>query len=229
MVRVSAFTEGEQAAVREASVIRAMTEERWRALLGRCCHRIYEAGEAIAPPGGNGGAIIVVAAGAVTESMLSADGRELELQIWPAGSVLLWEEDELWPGVSVFTAGEDGTVVYAFVADDVIDGLQSNSQAGVELVALLRRGHTRLRRALAEQTFLSIRARLALLLLDGRPRSGSQVLYTRDELARVLGTTREPATRALAELRDERLVSYPPRAAEITILDPDGLRDLASS
>lgn len=220
MVQIAGLRCEEVDVLRTARVIRGFDVSTFGELLRSCRHQEYGAGESVLTLADGVDTLGVVVTGQVSLSLISQEGRELLLEErGPGGIFLLADAPSDSMAALICTATLDGTIVYLFETDRVVALCPANSQSTVDLVRLLREQVTVQQELLGEQTFCSIRQNLALKLARSASRSDVPLSYTREEVAHLVGTTREPATRALGELRDEGLIMYEPRGQEIVVLD----------
>jgi CRP-like cAMP-binding protein len=84
-----------------------------------------------------------------------------------------------------------------------------------------------LERRLGDTILKSVPARIASALAAMASGGKSDVRLTHEQLADLVGTTRETTTKVLGDLRDRGLVRL--RRGRITVVDATGLRTLAES
>lgn len=206
--------------LRAAMVFRGFDQGTLQEILAGCDHRFYAAGQDVLTLGDDSDTTCVVVAGRVLLSLLSEGGQQLLLDERGSGTVFLLNGASSEPAAALIcTAAPGGATVYRFQTERLLGLCPSNGQSAVDLVRLLQRQVTEQQVLLAEQTFCSLQQKLARKLLRLARRHGGCIRYTREDLARMVGTTREPATRALSELRDEGLIAYTPRGRDIAIVD----------
>jgi CRP-like cAMP-binding protein len=197
--------------------------------------RHYRAGESIFVTGELGGFVVLITEGQVKVSAPSEAGTETVLSLRGPGDLvgeLAAIEDEPTPRVATVVALD------AVVCRVVRAGEFRSLLAGRPAVALhlLRIIAARLRssdRRLVEFGAYDATRRVARLLVDmvatdGRPAGADIVLHrglTQDDLAGMVGASRESVARALATLRTLGLVSTGRR--QVVVLDLDGLRGFA--
>lgn len=99
-------------------------------------------------------------------------------------------------------------------------------EMAVQVVDLLAVRKTHLLDLIEELAFSSLRTRVVHVLVQCVHDTGSQVVaVTHEELAALVGTSREEVTRTLSALREQGLIQYPPHSRQIEIPDPDRLLD----
>ena len=161
----------------------------------------------------------------------------------PAGTVQILET--LGPGESCtcnpgafnWTCGLTGQAltrctVWFLAKEDYVRLVHANPRLSHLLNRLLAERLQRANSLISELSSEDSRKRLARLLLDLLAKSGSKasekavlpVPLTREELAQMIGTTRETVVRQLYELRRQKLIDIQSR--KIVILDRQGLKKL---
>jgi CRP/FNR family transcriptional regulator, cyclic AMP receptor protein len=168
----------------------------------------------------------------VSVCRIAPDGRETILSILKEGDFFgemsMFDSSLRSASIKTLTEVEVG----AIRQDDFLEMLDRNPRVGRLLVIALS---DRLRAAnalIAATTSQDIRARLASLLLNLAEQFGESVdngtritlRLTNQEMANMIGTTRETVNRTLNRFWDDRLVDM--RTAHVVIVEPDRLRAL---
>lgn len=168
--------------------------------------------------------VVIVLSGLIRVFIRSPDGRQVTVTYAQRGDVARLADAIEGPGP---TPRSLQTMTGASVAAVRVDALRSllDSDARVARVCTAELA-AQLHRALddiAQQSFLSVRERVARHLLDIASADGGNLRLRigQQDLADAVGSVREVVTRTLHRLRQERLIST--SRDEIVILDPIGL------
>ncbi|MEJ2578450.1 MAG: Crp/Fnr family transcriptional regulator [Kineosporiaceae bacterium] len=219
--------------VRQAPLFAALDDEAAEALLNSMVRVQLTRTEVLFHEGDPGDRLYVITEGKVKLGRTSGDGRENLLAILGPG--------EMFGELSLFDPGPRNATATA-VSDAVVVGLGSDDLgtwlAGRPDVArqLLRALARRLRRtneALADLVFSDVPGRVAKALLDlserfGRPtEDGLRVAHdlTQEELAQLVGASRETVNKALADFASRNWLRLEARA--VVLPDIDRLRKRA--
>ncbi|HVA37043.1 MAG TPA: Crp/Fnr family transcriptional regulator [Candidatus Dormibacteraeota bacterium] len=181
--------------------------------------------------GDPGDSFYVLLKGSVAVSRMTGEGKETILSILKEGDffgeMALFNSSLRSASVKTLTDVEVGLITRA----DFLDLLGKNPSIGRSLVIALAE---RLREAnqLIASAYQDIRSRLATLLLKLSEKFGEQVpeglritqRLTNQEMASMVGTTRETVNRTLNKFWDEGLIDM--RTAHIVIKDVEGLGKL---
>ena len=216
--------------VRQAPLFAALSDEDAQALLQRMSRARIERGDVLFEEGEPGDRLYVITSGKVKLGRRSPDGRENLLAVLGPG--------EMFGELSLFDPGPR-TATATAVAETQLIGL-GNEQlsqllgahpriAGTLLAALARR----LRRTnenLADLVFTDVPGRVAKALLElsqrfGRPvEDGVMVAHdlTQEELAQLVGASRETVNKALADFAGRGWLKLEARA--VTLLDVERLQ-----
>lgn len=211
--------------LRGVAVLRLLTEPELAALASRCRTIATAMGQPLFVPG-DSPAVYTLIRGRVTILRRPAPGVELELFIRTRGQ--LFGEASLFLGRQVDEARAETSALAIRIAAKALRPVLVNSSTAAQALGLLLAERLEIAEArLSEGAIHSVPKRLLLLLerlaraaaiQDGRGLLLPDYL-THDELAHLLGTTRESVSRALGQLRREgdgrggRAASYPPAAA----------------
>lgn len=190
-------------------------------VLASSVSRSCRQGQMIRPLRIRGGTIGAVRRGNVRLSIATAGGRELGLFYRPAGDLFSLSPLDS-PGATYVeaVAAAASTELSLFPAGPLLQRAASQPQAAYELVALLWHRLEAEERVLAEIFGLSVRARLAGVLVElanGAP--GHVVRVTHSDLAIMVGTTREEVTKILRDFRAGGWIAHSPHTHKIFVSD----------
>ncbi|HEX6510294.1 MAG TPA: Crp/Fnr family transcriptional regulator [Chloroflexota bacterium] len=156
---------------------------------------------------------------------LSSDGHEVTLALLVPGDILgLVYLESLSNPMSCVEATADETVMYCMPRPFFWRFIELHPGAVLGALNLLshRLGHAYDR--IEDLALCDTRTRLARVLARLAVEDESHVVSTtHDELARMIGTTRERVTKVLCYLRRSRVVAYQPHRRGIAVLDIDRL------
>lgn len=196
----------------------------------RALARTFRRGEVVYSPHQPGESVMVLASGRVKIHDLTLEGRETILAFIEEGE--LFGELALFDGDARHEYAEavEQSQVLVLPREDLTALLESRADLALSVTKLIglrrRRIETRLRNLL----FLSSRARMVHILLElseaHGDRAGSRVELrfplSHQDVANLIGVTRETATLALGQLQADRLVAVSRK--RIVILDLPRLR-----
>ncbi|NLJ54614.1 MAG: Crp/Fnr family transcriptional regulator [Intrasporangiaceae bacterium] len=216
--------------VRRSPLFAALDDDAARTLLGAMVKSRMERGDVLFNEGDQGDKLYVIVEGKIKLGRTSSDGRENLLAILGPG--------EMFGELSLFDPGPR-TATATAIAETQILGL-SNEQlqqfitsrpyvAGTLLAALARRLR-RTNESLADLVFTDVPGRVAKALLDlsrrfGRPvEQGIMVAHdlTQEELAQLVGASRETVNKALADFASRGWLKLEARA--VLLQDVDRLK-----
>jgi CRP/FNR family cyclic AMP-dependent transcriptional regulator len=215
--------------VLSAPLFANMDSEQTRALQASMTRIEMGRGEVLFHEGEPGDRLYVIAQGKIKLGRRSSDGRENLLAVLGPG--------EMFGELSLFDPGPR-TATASVVADarllalghqDLIDWLQSSPTVAKHLLEALARRLRRTNEALADLVFSDVPGRVAKALLDLSTRFGEQVDdglrvahdLTQEELAQLVGASRETVNKALADFAARGWVRREGRA--VVLLDIDRL------
>jgi CRP/FNR family transcriptional regulator len=211
--------------LRQLPMFRTLSDDELSALATRAQHRAARRGELLVTEDGHG--IFVLEQGAAYIYRISTEGREIIVFTLQAGDA--FHLALITPNVRlrcVLRAAVDDTVGYGISLNVLQQLMRSRPEMaidGLNLIAL------RLASALdlvEDLVFNSLKVRLAHLLsrLAGTNQQ-HLVTETHEQLAAMIGASREEVTRALNDFRREELVDYPPHQHGIVVSNPARLTD----
>ena len=206
----------------------ALGEPELTELVRECLTRDLPAGTQVISPTDRAKAFYVILAGRVKVYKLSARGEEQILHLYGAGRT--FGEAAMWAGVRYPADAEvlvDSTLM--FVSRSVLKRLIGrNAELSLAMLAGMSAKLWEFNTLIEQLSLKEVPARLAktLLELPARPGTNTVILkQTKRHLAAQIGTVAETLSRALRKLRTAGLIEV--NGSEITILDLDGLAELA--
>jgi len=216
--------------VRKAPLFAALDDDAAAALIRTMTQARYERGEVLFNEGDEGDRLYVIGEGKIKLGRTSDDGRENLFGILGPG--------EMFGELSVFDPGPRTTKATA-VAESQLVGLghdelhtflHERPSVATTLLRALAQRVRRTNEALADLVFTDVPGRVAKALLDlglrfGRPiEEGTLVAHdlTQEELAQLVGASRETVNKALADFVARGWIRLEARA--VVLLDADRLR-----
>ena len=218
------------AAMKSSALFAALDEEAVRAFRDACLTRRFPAGAILFTPNESAERFYVVLEGSVKIFKLSVRGDEQILHVYGPGET--FGEAAMWAGAR-YPAHADVLVdstLLVVTRSQLKDLIARNAEFAMDMLAGMS-AKLREFNALIEQLSLKeVPARLADILLELPARGGTNTVVlkqTKRQLAAQIGTIAETLSRALSKLKAMGLIEV--NGPEITILDPEGLADLAES
>jgi CRP/FNR family cyclic AMP-dependent transcriptional regulator len=196
--------------------------------------RAVEAGNLIYSPEEHGEVLFLLKKGRVRLFRLSPDGKALTTAIVEPGSVF-GEMALLGQGMQdSFAEALENCVLYTLNRRDVQEVLLADPRVARRLLELVSRRLAETERKLEDFAFKNVPQRLASLLLQlahvpAEQKEGMTTLparYTHQQLAEMIGTYRETATKVLNDFRQQELIRID--RGRIQLLDLNALRSMAS-
>ena len=186
-------------------------------------------GQTLFKEGDAGDRLFVVVEGKLKLGTSSGDGRENLLSILGPGD--MFGELSLFdpgPRTATATAVTDARVL-ALANDQVIGWVTAHPQVSLQLFKRLARRLRRTNEVLADLVFADVPGRVAKAIMDLGERFGTKKddgLYvnhelTQEELAQLVGASRETVNKALADFAGRGWVRLEPRA--VVVLDHERL------
>ncbi len=216
--------------VRQAPLFAALDDEAAGALKTTMTRREVARGEVLFTEGDPGDRLYIIAEGKIKLGRASGDGRENLLAILGPGE--MFGELSLFdpgPRNATATAVAD-TVLLGVGSDDLATWLNGRPDVARQLLRALARRLRRTNEALADLVFSDVPGRVAKALLDLSERFGTptdeglRVTHdlTQEELAQLVGASRETVNKALADFAARSWLRLDQRA--VLLLDIDRLR-----
>jgi CRP-like cAMP-binding protein len=182
-------------------------------------------GDTLFQVGDRGDRLFVVTTGKIKLGRTSSDGRENLLAVLGPGE-MLGELSLFDPGPRVSTAtAVTKAAVIGVGHDDLEPWLRGRPEVAAHLLAALARRLRRTNEAMADLVFSDVPGRVAKALLDLARRFGVQAEdglhvthdLTQEELAQLVGASRETVNKALADFASRGFLRLEARA--VVILD----------
>jgi CRP/FNR family transcriptional regulator, cyclic AMP receptor protein len=216
--------------VRRAPLFTALDDEAARALLSSMTRVELRRGDALFTEGDDGDRLYVITSGKIKLGRSSADGRENLIAVLGPGE--MFGELSLFdpgPRTATATAVSDALLV-GLGHDDLQQWLSGRPDVAQQLLGALARRLRRTNEALADLVFSDVPGRVAKALLDLAARFGRQVdsgvlvahELTQEELAQLVGASRETVNKALADFASRGWLRLEARA--VVLLDVERLR-----
>lgn len=216
--------------MRRAPLFAGLDQEQAESLIAQMTPTHMERGDVLFHEGEQGDRLYVIGEGKVKLGRTSADGRENLLAILGPGE-MFGELSLFDPGprtASAIAVAE--TQVLALSTDQLREYLTNRPKVALTLLAALARRLRRTNESLADLVFTDVPGRVAKALLDlaqrfGRPvEDGIMVSHdlTQEELAQLVGASRETVNKALADFATRGWLRLEARA--VLLQDIDRLR-----
>jgi CRP/FNR family cyclic AMP-dependent transcriptional regulator len=219
--------------VRQAPLFAALNEEAAEALHANMVRSELSRGEVLFHEGDPGDRLYVIVEGKLKLGRTSGDGRENLLAILGPGE-MFGELSLFDPGPRNATAtAVSDAVLIGLGSEDLVSWLTGRPEVSRQLLRALARRLRRTNENLADLVFSDVPGRVAKALLDlserfGRPTDdGLRVAHdlTQEELAQLVGASRETVNKALADFASRGWLRLEARA--VVLLDIDRLRKRA--
>jgi CRP/FNR family cyclic AMP-dependent transcriptional regulator len=220
------------ATIRRVPLFRDFADDEAAAVAATVTDRHYGKHQFVVREGDPGDTFFLLVKGSVSVCRIAPDGRETILSILKEGDFFgemsMFDSSLRSASIKTLTEVEVGAIQHS----DFLDLLDRNPRIGRSLVIALSERLRAANALIAATTSQDIRARLASLLLNLSNQFGEHVdngvritlRLTNQEMANMIGTTRETVNRTLNRFWDDRLVDM--RTAHVVIVDPDRLRAL---
>lgn len=219
--------------LQQVHLFSSVDEREMRALADRTTMREFSRGHVILHPDEQPEMVYVIKEGRVKISRYSPDGREQILALLEPGD-LFGELSLVREREPVHVEAFEDTLICGFYREDFIALIRNRPDLMLHVMKVLAE---RLRRAEEEVTdlvFRDVPGRLAALLLRLAEAYGAEngrglrlaLRLTHQDMASMIGATRETVTNTLSRLRDAGLIAIDHR--QIIIRNPEGLRALSA-
>jgi len=220
------------ASIRRVPLFRDFADDEAAAVAATVTDRHYGKHQFIVREGDPGDTFFILVKGSVSVCRIAPDGRETILSILKEGDFFgemsMFDSSLRSASIKTLTEVEVGAIRQA----DFLILLDRNPRIGRSLVIALSERLRAANALIAATTSQDIRARLASLLLNLGDQFGERVdngtritlRLTNQEMANMIGTTRETVNRTLNRFWDDKLVDM--RTAHVVIVEPDRLRAL---
>ena len=216
--------------VRKAPLFAALDDEAAAALIGSMTSSRLERGDVLFREGDQGNRLYVIGEGKIKLGLTSVDGRENLLAILGPGE-MFGELSLFDPGPRTATATAVAeTQLIELGHEDLKSFLSSRPDVGPAMLAALARRLRRTNENLADLVFTDVPGRVAKALLDLSNRFGRSAEegilvahdLTQEELAQLVGASRETVNKALADFATRGWLRLEARA--VLILDVERLQ-----
>lgn len=213
----------------EVDIFCDLSEQEMQVIADNAPMRTYAAGELLFSPHNPVEVLFILKRGRVRVFRVSEDGRALTTALISPGTIF---GEMVLLGQSMydnFAEALDEAVVCVMSKADVHRFLLSDQRIAGRIAEILGTRLADMERRLTDSVFKSVPQRIAstlCTLAQGSPRSGvlargQQVTLTHEQLAALVGTSRETATKVLGELADHGLLRL--GRGRITVLDVAGI------
>lgn len=196
-------------------------------------HQFYQKGQTIFQQGGRPGGLYCIHHGKVKISRVSGDGKEQIIRLAKEGAVLGYRSLMLGDTYSTAATALTDCTVCLVPRADFLSVLGQNPQFSQSLMRLMARTMGEMEARMLHAAYKPVRERLAeaLLLLHSIFRPAGEdgafsIPVSRDDLAALMGTAKETASRLLSDFRDEGLVLT--QGSRITVLDVEKLTHISA-
>lgn len=216
--------------MRKAPLFAALDDDAAEALLSTMTRTKIARGQELFHEGEQGDSLYVITAGKVKLGRRSADGRENLLAILGEGE-MLGELSLFDPGPRTATASAIAdTELVGLSHPDMTAYLGTRPEIAMTMLSALAARLRRTNEALGDLVFTDVPGRVAKALLDlsrrfGQP-SGDGILVahdlTQEELAQLVGASRETVNKALADFSSRGWIKLEARA--VTLMDSERLQ-----
>ncbi|MGC5582777.1 Crp/Fnr family transcriptional regulator [Ornithinimicrobium sp. W1679] len=216
--------------VMKAPLFSALDDEAARRLADSMTPHQLARGEVVFHEGDPGDSLYVVISGKVKLSRTSGDGRESLLQVLGPGE-MFGELSLFDPGPRLSTAYVVSTADFISLGNDALRlFLADHPEVAMQMLAGLAHRLRRTNEGISDLVFTDVPGRVAKALLDLAERFGRRGEHgllvahelTQEELAQLVGASRETVNKALADFAHRGWISL--GAKSVTLLDVDRLR-----
>ncbi|MEO8517642.1 MAG: Crp/Fnr family transcriptional regulator [Dermatophilaceae bacterium] len=210
--------------VRRAPLFAALDDDAARALMASMTSSHLERGDILFREGDQGDRLYVIGEGKIKLGLTSVDGRENLLAVLGPGE-MFGELSLFDPGARTATATAVAeTQLIALGHDDLDSFLLGRPAVAANLLAALARRLRRTNENLADLVFTDVPGRVAKALLHlsarfGQPADDGILVahdLTQEELAQLVGASRETVNKALADFATRGWIKLEARAVVLT-------------
>jgi len=212
--------------LRTLSLFEGLPDEEMARVAALARERRYRKGTILFNEGDAGESIFFIKEGRVRVTRLSASGQEQVLRVWGPGSAIglvVLADKANYPATAQVT---DDAILYAFRVDDLIALIPESHALAANAFRLVGQ-RLRLARDTAHDLAVhNTHGRLASLLLKTAGEQGSERFtlgLTHQEIAGMIGTSRETVTRVLADFRRTKCIAVD--GEQMVILNEERLRE----
>ena len=217
--------------LRDEPFFQGMSAESLARIESLVYHREYETRQIVFFPDDPCDYVYWVREGRLKITRVSGDGRELAFRHLLAGDILGEECLGGFARRSDYAEAMEPTVLCLMRADDFLRIAREDPEVASAVAERLAKRLKESEQVLAETVFNTVRSRIAsgLLRLYRREydQEGQELRVTHQEIANLVGSTRETTTAVLHSLREEGILEMSNR--RLTVLDPVALEELAQN
>jgi CRP-like cAMP-binding protein len=215
-------------AMRQVPLLSHLDDDEVRALLDACLTEHLPAGSQVFSPNQAADSFYVILAGRAKVYKISPKGDEQILHLYGPGNT--FGEAAMWARIRYPAHAEVlETSTLLVVKRSVLKQLiTANPEIAMAMMAGMSAKLREFNQLIEQLSLKEVPARLANALLEMPAKPGTDIVVlkqTNRELAGQIGTIPETLSRAFKKLSDAGLLEV--NGPEITILDPEGLGDLA--
>ncbi|MDQ1257267.1 MAG: family transcriptional regulator, cyclic receptor protein [Candidatus Hydrogenedentes bacterium] len=215
--------------LREEPFFRTMSESLLTRIENYVFHREYETRQIVYFPDDACDFVYWVREGRVKVTRVSGDGRELTFRHLAAGDILGEECLVERPRRGAYAEAMEPTVLCLMRADDFRRIAREECEVSLKVAQRLCQRTVEIEQVLSETVFKTVRCRVASGLLRAYRRNaktdGPALRLTHQEIASLIGSTRETTTAVLHGFREEGVLSLANR--RLIVLDPVALEHAA--
>ncbi|MDO5060018.1 MAG: Crp/Fnr family transcriptional regulator [Actinomycetaceae bacterium] len=215
--------------ISQVPLFEGLDEEQQASLHAKMGHSTLRRGEVLFEEGDPGTRLYIITEGKIKLGHTSPDGRENLLAVLGPGEII-GELTLFDPGPRSTTATAVSPVSLLYLDhSDLVTTLYNNPSMSKHMLRALARRMRRTNESLADLVFSDVPGRVAKALLDLADRFGTQTEagihvphdLTQEELAQLVGASRETVNKSLADFVSRRWIQLEGRA--VTLLDVDRL------
>ncbi|WP_203454568.1 Crp/Fnr family transcriptional regulator [Jiangella aurantiaca] len=209
----------------EVDIFRDLSDQEMQVIADNAPMRTYAAGELLFSPHNPVEVLFILKRGRVRVFRISGDGRALTTAIISPGTIfgeMVLLGQHMYDN---FAEALDEAVVCVMSRADVHRFLLADQRIAIRIAEILGQRLVDMERRFTDTVFKSVPQRIAAtlaMLARQSPRSGflargQQITLTHEQLAALVGTSRETATKVLGEFADNGLLRL--GRGRITVLD----------
>ncbi len=215
------------AAMKQAPLFSALTDETLAGLLQRCITRKYESGQMIFGPRQKADKFFVVLSGQVKVFKLSPRGDEQILHLCGPGDT--FGEAAMWANINFPAHAQtvSDSVLLHIPHKALAEAIGRNAELAVGMLVGLSAKLREFNVIIERLSLKEVPSRIAAALLAEAALQGCtfRLRQTKRQLAAQIGTVAETLSRGLGKLKDMGLIEV--EGSQITIVDEQGLKDIA--